>query len=791
MLRSDVQAILHRLDGMFRVKAGRGWINWLLKVSYSLRGGMTAGVARSAVVCIRAFYQIYKHQGVPGLVHRTKSMYVLTMQSVGKQKILSTQALGPAVSRTGSGLPRLIPREHRMRMRAGDVFYIRLWLSWFSIYRVLTFPGKIKLNTITDPGVYLSDSLIGEFEKIVPLFCAQFGFAKQSSAVQKIGQVSFPPLSRSTPSYRDSCRKMSGSPIGILSGAWSLCQNREVFASWCHLADVLDYKGPYAGLLWTKSILKVIASAQKSFGAVVALWNKDAKTPVITGAIGKLGLKDEPAGKVRVFAMVECWTQWLLRPLHLFLFTMLARLECDGTFDQLEPIHRLIELGKTRFYCYDLSAATDRLPISLQSRLLSHLFGESFGPHWAVLLIGRDYLLPIDNRLKDHPKSVRYAVGQPMGALSSWAMLALTHHCVVQWAAFRVGFQFGSFTDYAVLGDDIVIADGRVANSYLQLMESLGVQIGLHKSLVSRHGVLEFAKRFFVRGVDASPVPFKEMAAALCDFEYSTEFVRKYSLGKSSIAGFLGYGYRVRGRFAGLFSVLPRKLATLGMWRVSPWGILPHNVSSWLNINSYIIRPEWLVQVTEMWPELPPVATSRVIDAAKADEKRIDRVRDILPSADSSHSGSKWLTVWMEDKLWHLSKLWCETLFSKGSSHNEAYNTIWAIQHTQLLTSLSLLRSDMSKFSDVLFKITRHSRPTLPEHLFLKWMSVRLGVGQIRKPLLIGERITRAATPSPLFVSRLWQSLNNLPSIKPAFTAPKPKSKTRRSRRTLPKVVLL
>lgn len=60
---------------------------------------------------------------------------------------------------------------------------------------------------------------------------------------------------------------------------------------------------------------------------------------------------------------------------------MLAKLKSDGTFDQLAPIHRLIDRGETRFYCYDLSAATDRLPISLQSRLLSHLFGESFGPH--------------------------------------------------------------------------------------------------------------------------------------------------------------------------------------------------------------------------------------------------------------------------------------------------------------------------------------------------------------------------------------------------------------------------
>jgi hypothetical protein len=38
------------------------------------------------------------------------------------------------------------------------------------------------------------------------------------------------------------------------------------------------------------------------------------------------------------------------------------------------------------------------------------------------------------------PEAVRYEVGQPMGALSSWAMLALTHHFIVQFAARRCGY---------------------------------------------------------------------------------------------------------------------------------------------------------------------------------------------------------------------------------------------------------------------------------------------------------------------------------------------------------------
>jgi hypothetical protein len=52
------------------------------------------------------------------------------------------------------------------------------------------------------------------------------------------------------------------------------------------------------------------------------------------------------------------------------------------------------------------------------------------------------------------------------------------------------------FRDYAVLGDDIVIADKAVAMSYLQIMRDLGVEINLSKSLISEQkGVLEFAKR--------------------------------------------------------------------------------------------------------------------------------------------------------------------------------------------------------------------------------------------------------------------------------------------------------
>jgi hypothetical protein len=96
-----------------------------------------------------------------------------------------------------------------------------------------------------------------------------------------------------------------------------------------------------------------------------------------------------------------------------------------------------------------------------------------------------------------------------MGALSSWAMLAYTHHCVVRIAANRVGRP--DFANYALLGDDIVIADDAVAMAYHELMTKiLGVEINLFKSLVSQHS-FEFAKRLVTVTGEVSPVGAKNL----------------------------------------------------------------------------------------------------------------------------------------------------------------------------------------------------------------------------------------------------------------------------------------
>lgn len=111
-----------------------------------------------------------------------------------------------------------------------------------------------------------------------------------------------------------------------------------------------------------------------------------------------------------------------MSPLHQALFDILRQIPQDGTFNQLKPVTALFDNKSLEdFYSFDLSAATDRLPISTQVQVLSFLYGSEVTANlWKSLLIDRDYILETnDERLSSANGTYRYAVGQPMGALSS------------------------------------------------------------------------------------------------------------------------------------------------------------------------------------------------------------------------------------------------------------------------------------------------------------------------------------------------------------------------------------
>jgi hypothetical protein len=105
------------------------------------------------------------------------------------------------------------------------------------------------------------------------------------------------------------------------------------------------------------------------------------------------------------------------------------------------------------------------------------------------------------------------------------------------------------FTGYAVLGDDVLIWDRHVTHQYLELMKELGVGISMHKSLISNNGTFEYAKRFIAKGVDCSPLPLREAAAASSSLDALLLLISKFRSNwrPADVLAFLGKGYKVRG----------------------------------------------------------------------------------------------------------------------------------------------------------------------------------------------------------------------------------------------------
>ncbi|KAG8369219.1 hypothetical protein BUALT_Bualt15G0128700 [Buddleja alternifolia] len=190
--------------------------------------------------------------------------------------------------------------------------------------------------------------------------------------------------------------------------------------------------------------------------------------------IGHLGMALEGADKRRIFIIGNYVKQRLLKPFHDWLFEVLCRIPMDGTFNQTRPLDYLV--GAEHCYSFDLKSATDtdRWPLLFLMDVVKILFGEA------------------------------WAKGVVNSTLATSSLCSPSH---TTWCAEQV-YPGPRFTNYAVLGDDIVITDSRVAEIYEAQLERLGVTISRQKSLVSHTGALEFAKRFRVRGGrrDLSPV---------------------------------------------------------------------------------------------------------------------------------------------------------------------------------------------------------------------------------------------------------------------------------------------
>jgi len=106
-----------------------------------------------------------------------------------------------------------------------------------------------------------------------------------------------------------------------------------------------------------------------------------------------------------------------------------------------------------------------------------------------------------------------------MGLYSSWASMALTNHALVRLAASRRGLD--KFSEYMIVGDDIVIFDNVVAIEFAGLLSEIGVKTSTSDSIAPKSGSpLEICKRIFRGGIELTPLPLNLYKTQLSLFLY-------------------------------------------------------------------------------------------------------------------------------------------------------------------------------------------------------------------------------------------------------------------------------
>jgi len=511
--------------------------------------------------------RIEKQQGVKGLVLFLKVNCVLIQQSLAGHKIPDVSLLGPRVSRTKLGLPRILPTSVRIRIRNRQPGWdreVRFYLSILYLYRVLKYPSKLSFSSIVDSGVEFD---LKFFKKYIYryLHLISKGWLLRVDLMQWMSQkFKLFPILKASPNTSDVLKN----PLPILSkiAKQNLVRSKSIsHYRWYWSTHPAILSNSIWNLYRTPNLSEPMISLSKfftkDFARIFSRGYKfedlfpDSRLPLdYRTSLGKLGIKEEAAGKVRLFAMVDPLTQWLFYPLHRLLFSILKKVPMDGTFNQVKPVTRLIKQAQVRslpLYSLDLSSATDRLPVSIQSELLNQLFKRwlpNFGDQWRHILTSREYKLTSLKYGVD--ETLIYKVGQPMGALSSWAMLAFVHHFIVQVSAWSSGHPKNKlFRDYAILGDDLVLASTPVKNEYLRILNMIGVKCGLHKSILSPKGLgLEFAKKTFLGDKDVSPISWLELSESLTDATTWVAFSHKYKLSIRRQLWLLGHGYISRGK---------------------------------------------------------------------------------------------------------------------------------------------------------------------------------------------------------------------------------------------------
>lgn len=597
------------------LESTRHLVGLLNRVLLIVTGGYAKGHCIALYTLSKRIHSIYKANGPVFTGKYLKQVSHCLQRAIACEKD-DHYNLGVYVSLTRGRIPRIIPVIYRKKLTGEnpDPTIVRIVLSVCTLYKLMVvLPANMKeynLSSINPAGMPYNSAIY--------------------KAQQALRERSFELISRLVPKLSEIPLHLGFSTVPIMSAGplsnlrlptrtfWSLFGLEVIFK------DITSYHTlamdassmlrclPFDDLYWYSQVwftdcthypmsgvkrmsrrtqtddMSPLEIYLRSFDRSIDAAFIEYMDPLLR--MGRLCRKIEGAGKVRTFVIGNSFLQRMLYPMHVFAMTVLSKMETDGTYDQHKPLHRLA--GYRELFSYDLKSATDLLPAELSMNLLTSLFTKEIGESWFRLMVTMDLFVPQPEGVK---KSVfvRFTRGQPLGFYSSWAVFALTHHALVAIAADKV-YPGKSFQKYAILGDDLVIADAKVASQYSDLIQKSGGVISYDKSLVSMKGCCEFAKRFIMwnhleKRVDASPVSiplvklldryvnpavYTELGAGLrASFRLRHAGYRVYShLADDKLPTRIweGLSKRWRRQLVGLFSPSGPRALPLALWLTFP-----------------------------------------------------------------------------------------------------------------------------------------------------------------------------------------------------------------------------
>lgn len=305
------------------------------------------------------------------------------------------------------------------------------------------------------------------------------------------------------------------------------------------------------------AVLGLISKTNPSMGSHLASIHTDRDDERKYNHSKLVFLEDGKFGKTRIVALGDMVSQSALTGIDKILMDILRSNKInDVTFNQAA----LPQYMKYHSYKYgalpatsDLTAFTDRLPRRLNQELVGYLFGSDIGELWGTVVFDRRFTVSKDAVNNGVPNHVSYAVGSPMGLLTSWSSSAIVHHLIIDYAHELCGIDNRS---YIVLGDDVGIWDRQVYDVYIELMMLLGVEVNRVKSTNSST-YCEFAKRLFTLKKDPQ---IRESYIEEVTGLPGSATAQLQSGSTSGLSGFLG-------QLAGRFSL---SLLTKGRMNYSP-----------------------------------------------------------------------------------------------------------------------------------------------------------------------------------------------------------------------------